>query len=222
MQLNDTSLKTNPQAGKFISLEGTEGVGKTTQRLLLAEYLQSLGVPLVQTREPGGTPFAEDIRSLLLSHHQEVAHADTELLLIYAARVQHWHGKIAPALTRGDWVLSDRFADASLAYQGFGRQLSVERIQSLHAWALADVQPHLTLWLNMDVSKAMARAQARSAADRIEMEKIEFFQRVHQGYTYLAQSFPQRFVAINADQEVYQVHGEIRQAIHQFLGLGPL
>ena len=193
--------------GKFITLEGSEGVGKSTQLKKIAAYLQAQGLEVITTREPGGTPFAEQIRQLLLNKAFQ-PQEKTELMLMYASRVEHWLSKIKPALAKGIWVISDRFADASFAYQGFGRGMELELIEQLHHWALGSAAPDLTLWLQMPLEQAMARVDKRGDKDRFEEEKRTFFQRVNEGYAYLAQKEPERIKIIPAmgDEETVFAH----------------
>ena len=183
----------------FISFEGTEGVGKTTLITSIHHYLQQQGHDVVLTREPGGTPFAEQIRYLLLDQHHELVNEDCELLLIFAARAQHIQQVIQPALQQNKWVLSDRFVDASFAYQGGGRQLDQQKI-SLLQQQFVPVMPQLTFWLDAPVEVGMQRAQKRGALDRFEQEKLEFFERVRGVYKARAVAEPSRIVRIDATQ----------------------
>lgn len=193
----------------FISFEGTEGVGKTTLINSLVDYLQQQGKQVVLTREPGGTPLAEQIRQLLLSPQDEAMSENCELLLIFAARAQHIAQVIQPALNAGQWVLSDRFIDASFAYQGGGRGLNVDTIELLRQQFVA-VMPHLTFWLDAPVELGMQRAQKRGALDRFEQEKLEFFQKVRAAYQNRASAEPERFVRLDASQTPAQI---LEQAI---------
>ena len=193
----------------FISFEGTEGVGKTTLINSLVDYLQQQGKQVVLTREPGGTPLAEQIRQLLLSPQDEAMSENCELLLIFAARAQHIEQVIQPALNAGQWVLSDRFIDASFAYQGGGRGLNVDTIELLRQQFVA-VMPHLTFWLDAPVELGMQRAQKRGALDRFEQEKLEFFQKVRAIYQNRASAEPERFVRLDASQTPAQI---LEQAI---------
>ncbi len=183
----------------FISFEGTEGVGKTTLITSLNAYLNQNGHVTVLTREPGGTPLAEQIRGLLLSQQDEMVNEGCELLLIFAARAQHIHQVICPALQQGKWVLSDRFVDASFAYQGGGRQLDQQKIALLQQ-QFVGIMPQLTFWLDAPVEVGMQRAQKRGALDRFEQEKREFFERVRAVYAQRAQTEPDRIVRIDATQ----------------------
>jgi len=184
--------------GRFISFEGGEGVGKTTQIGRLAAFLRERGIDVVVTREPGGTEVGEAIRGVLLDKSLPAMHPDTELMLMYGARVEHVHKLIRPALEAGSWVLSDRFADASHVYQGVGRGLDPARIKALDDWSLQGFAPDRTILFDMPVEAGMARVRSRGATDRFEEEKLEFFERVRQGYLERAARYPERFVVINA------------------------
>ncbi|WOE31622.1 MULTISPECIES: dTMP kinase [unclassified Acinetobacter] len=191
----------------FISFEGTEGVGKTTLIRRIHDYLQQQGQQVVLTREPGGTPMAEQIRALLLSvDHQEQMCHETELLLIYAARAQHLAEVIAPALASGKTVLCDRFVDASFAYQCMGRGLSQAHFALLNQHFVSHL-PNITFWLDAPLEVGMNRARARGALDRFEQEKLNFFQQVRHGYQLLWQQNPERIKRLDATQtadEVFQ------------------
>lgn len=194
----------------FISLEGTEGVGKTTLIQRLARYFQDKGCTVILTREPGGTPLAEDIRQLLLTTRDEAVVSDTELLLMYAARCQHIQQVILPALQAEHIVISDRFVDASFAYQCAGRGLSHEKLMMLNQ-TFIPIMPHLTLWLDAPVELGMNRAKERGKLDRFEQEKLEFFIKVQKGYQYLHQQEPQRIKRIDATQSADAVFLEAIQ-----------
>lgn len=190
----------------FISFEGTEGVGKSTLIAYLHDYFQQHQHTVVLTREPGGTLLAEKIRDVVLDVHDEVVNANTELLLMYASRVQHISQVIQPALVAGKTILCDRFIDASLAYQGFGRGLDLAKIQTLNQ-TFVEYRPDLTLWLDAPVEIGLQRAVERGKLDRFEQEKVEFFQRVRAGYQHLSEQEPQRIKRIDAtlnEQEVLQ------------------
>ncbi|OAL81494.1 thymidylate kinase [Acinetobacter sp. SFB] len=189
----------------FISFEGTEGVGKTTLIRKMYDYLEQQGRQVVLTREPGGTPMAEQIRSLLLSvnHEESMAH-DTELLLMYAARAQHLQQVIVPALTAGKTVLCDRFTDASFAYQCAGRGLSKEKLQLLNANFVSHM-PNITFWLDAPTELGMSRARERGALDRFEQEKATFFEKVRSGYQELWGQQGKRIKRIDATQTPDQV-----------------
>lgn len=189
----------------FISFEGTEGVGKTTLIRKIYEYLVQQGQEVVLTREPGGTPMAEQIRSLLLSvNHDENMSNDTELLLMYAARAQHLQQVIVPALLAGKTVLCDRFADASFAYQCAGRGLSREKLNVLNQNFVSHM-PNVTFWLDAPIELGMSRARERGALDRFEQEKVAFFEKVRAGYQELFEQSPERMKCLDATQNPEQV-----------------
>ena len=199
--------------GKFITLEGIEGVGKSTHCAFIAATLRELGHSVVTTREPGGTALGEAIRDLLLDNSRPTMAALSELLLIFAARAEHLARVIEPALRAGEWVLSDRFTDATYAYQGGGRALAVSSIQALEALVQQNLQPDLTLLLDAPVTLALGRARARAQADRFESERAEFFERVRRAYLDLAQAQPGRFRIIDAAPAMEQVQLCIRQVL---------
>lgn len=195
----------------FISFEGTEGVGKTTLIRKIHQYFEQQGKEVVLTREPGGTPLAEQIRSLLLAvNHEEQMSHDTELLLIYAARAQHLQQVIIPALNAGKIVLSDRFTDASFAYQCSGRGLSQEKLQLLNQTFVAKM-PNITFWLDAPIELGMTRARERGALDRFEQEKLSFFAKVRAGYETLWQAEPERIKRLDATQNADVVFEEALQ-----------
>ena len=195
----------------FISFEGTEGVGKTTLIRKIHQYFEQQGKEVVLTREPGGTPLAEQIRTLLLAvnHDEQMSH-DTELLLIYAARAQHLQQVILPALAAGKIVLSDRFTDASFAYQCSGRGLSQEKLQLLNQTFVAKM-PNITFWLDAPIELGMTRARERGALDRFEQEKLSFFAKVRSGYVTLWQAEPERIKRLDATQNADVVFEEALQ-----------
>ena len=181
--------------GRFITFEGIDGAGKSTHIAAVAQRLRAAGTTLVSTREPGGTPLAETLRGLVLNTAMD---AMTEVLLVFAARRDHLQQVIVPALARGDTVLCDRFTDATFAYQGAGRGLSMGLLNELETWVQGELQPDLTLWFDLPADMAaQRRAQARSA-DRFERQDLEFFERVRSGYEARAVAAPQRFARINA------------------------
>ena len=195
----------------FISFEGTEGVGKTTLIRKIHQYFEQQGKEVVLTREPGGTPLAEQIRSLLLAvNHEEQMSHDTELLLIYAARAQHLQQVIIPALNAGKIVLTDRFTDASFAYQCSGRGLSQEKLQLLNQTFVAKM-PNITFWLDAPIELGMTRARERGALDRFEQEKLSFFAKVRAGYETLWQADPERIKRLDATQNADVVFEEALQ-----------
>ncbi len=191
--------------GLFITLEGPEGAGKTTNRAYLAEQLQAQGLSVVLTREPGGTALAEQIRNILLAPHDEPMAVDTELLLMFAARAQHLAQIILPALNEGKIVICDRFTDATYAYQGGGRGLDCSRIALLEQFVQGDLRPDITLLFDLPVADGMARAVARGKLDRFEQEQRDFFEAVRQSYLQRASDDPERFRLVNAQQALPDV-----------------
>ncbi|NIB41220.1 dTMP kinase [Pseudomaricurvus alkylphenolicus] len=204
--------------GKFLTLEGTEGVGKTTNLEFIRDWLQDRDVPLLVTREPGGTPLAEQLRELLLCKRDEKVDPVSELLMVFAARAQHLNTVIRPALEQGTWVLCDRFTDATYAYQGAGRGLSLSMIESLEQLVQQELRPDLTLVLDIDVEVGLARARARADLDRFESEQVAFFERVRGGYRARAEAAPQRYRLVDAGQPLEQVQEDIGQILEQLLG----
>ena len=205
--------------GLFITLEGPEGAGKSTNREYLAERLRAEGIDVVLTREPGGAPLAERIRELLLTPSDDAMCADTELLLVFAARAQHLAEVIRPALVRGAVVLCDRFTDATYAYQGGGRGLSHARIAALEAFVQGDLRPDLTLVFDLPIEVGMARASARGRLDRFEQEGRTFFDAVRSTYLQRAEAAPQRYRLIDAAQTLEQVQLQLDTLLPQLLGM---
>jgi dTMP kinase len=205
-------------SGLFITLEGPEGAGKSTNRDYLAARLREQGLDVVLTREPGGTPLAEKVRELLLAPSDEIMAADTELLLVFAARAQHLAEVIRPALERGAVVLCDRFTDATYAYQGGGRGLSVARIASLEQFVQGDLRPDLTLVFDLPVEVGLARAAARGRLDRFEQEGQAFFEAVRQAYLQRAQGEPQRYSLLDAAQPLEAVQRAIDALLPGIVG----
>jgi dTMP kinase len=203
--------------GRFITLEGSEGSGKSTNLAFIHQQLQAAGLDVILTREPGGTPLAERIRDLLLDHRNTAMHSDTELLLMFAARAQHINEVILPALERGQWVLCDRFTDATYAYQGAGRGIDEDRIAQLEQWVQGDLRPDLTFFLDLPVSQGLARAGERGEPDRFEREQIDFFERVRRGYLDQAERHPQRYRLVDASQQLEQVQVQLTQLISDYL-----
>lgn len=204
--------------GRFITLEGSEGSGKSTNLAFIHHYLQQSGIEVVLTREPGGTPLGEAIRELLLDHRNNEMASDTELLLMFAARAQHLHELILPALEAGRWVLCDRFTDATYAYQGAGRGIAEERIALLEDWVQGELRPDLTLFLDLPVAQGLARAGERSAPDRFEREQLDFFERVRHGYLEQAARAPQRYRIVDASQPLEAVQSNLRDLLDTYLG----
>jgi dTMP kinase len=211
---------TSPR-GKFISLEGGEGAGKSTLLAGLREHIERHGITLVQTREPGGTAVGEAVRAIVLDPALHGLAAETELLLMFASRAQLVREVIEPALRAGQWVLCDRFADASYAYQGGGRGQPAERIAELERWACAGLKPDLTLLLDLPVATGRARAAGRGDADRIEVEADAFFERVRASYRERAAAEPQRFRVIDASQSPAAVLQAATRVLSILLGESP-
>lgn len=201
--------------GRFITFEGGEGAGKSSNMTLVADWLRQQGIEVLVTREPGGTPLAEDIRTLLLAPREEPMVADTELLLMFAARAQHLQSLIVPALEQGIWVLSDRFVDATYAYQGGGRGLSIRRIAELERMVVGDHRPDLTLLFDVPVDVGLQRAGRRGALDRIEQEDRAFFQRIRDVYLARAADEPSRFTVLDASLDLDQVQKNLRDRMQQ-------
>lgn len=205
------------QIGRFITIEGVEGVGKTTNIEFIRAWLEQQNIPYIATREPGGTPLAENLRELLLSLRDEVVNENTELLMMFAARAQHLSQVIIPALEQGKWVLCDRFTDATYAYQGGGRGVSLEKIAQLETLVQGELRPDLTLILDLPVEQGLARANNRSAPDRFEQEKLTFFDRVRECYLSRARLSPERYGIVDASQSLADVQKDIRVLLEQFL-----
>ena len=201
----------------FITFEGGEGCGKSFQSRALHERLSRQAIPVRLTREPGGTPLGEAVRTLLLDPDNRGMSSDTELLLIFAARAEHLHKVIRPALESGGWVLSDRFTDATFAYQGGGRGIEAARIVTLEEWVQGDLRPDLTLLLDVPVEAGMSRITGRGQPDRFEREDREFFQRIRSSYLQRAAAEPQRFRRIDASASVAKVSREALTAVGALL-----
>lgn len=203
--------------GRFITVEGIEGAGKSTQMEVIGEFLGARNIPVVMTREPGGTHLGEAVRELLLNPDNHGMATDAELLLVFAARAEHLHKVIRPALESGDWVLSDRFTDATYAYQGGGRGIAQARIGALEEWVQGSLRPDLTLLLDVPVEAGMARIEKRGRPDRFERENREFFQRIRDNYLQRATAEPRRFRRIDAGAPLVQVSREVLEAIGALL-----
>lgn len=203
---------------RFITFEGIDGAGKSTHLHWFAQRLKQLldpyGKQLVLTREPGGTALSEQLRKLVLKYPMDL---ETETLLIFAARKEHIVQVIRPALARGDWVLSDRFTDATFAYQGGGRGLATDKLNMLEYWVQAELQPNLTLLFDLNTNTAQARLAKARQPDKFEAESSEFFQRTRQAYLQRAQAQPQRFIVINAAQSIELVRQEIETKVFPLL-----
>ena len=204
--------------GRFITVEGIEGTGKSTNIAFLTERIEAHGHKVVTSREPGGTPMAEKIRQLLLDHGQEPLPAIAELLLFFAARSLHLQNMILPTLEEGTWVISDRFTDASRAYQAAGRGLPADSVETLAGWVLSGLEPDLTVLLDAPAEIGMRRAKSRGEGDRMDNETLEFYERVREAYLQLAERDPERFVVVNADQPLDAVQREIEQGVARLFG----
>jgi len=204
--------------GRFITIEGIEGCGKTTQIPMLRGYLETRGWQVTTTREPGGTPVAEAVRKLLLDPDAEQMTDDTELLLVFAARAAHLEQVIRPALEAGACVLCDRFTDATYAYQGGGRGIDDERIAVLEQWVQGRLRPDLTFILDVPVELGLARAGKRGAKDRFEREHLAFFQRVRDAYLTHAQRVPKRYRVVDGDASIDEVHAAMVEIIYETFG----
>ena len=205
--------------GKFLTFEGIDGAGKSSQNAWAVEHVRSLGIEVVSTREPGGTPLGEKLRALLLA---EPMHLETEALLMFAARREHIEQVIRPALARGAWVLSDRFTDASFAYQGGGRGLDLNKLRQLECWVQGEgadaIQPDRTFIFDLPVDQAQQRQQKRQSSDsttpdRFEQEKLDFHERVRAAYLERAREFPQRIRVIDARQEMAKINKLLEKEI---------
>ena len=199
--------------GKFITIDGVEGAGKSTQIDFIYNLLKSKGIKLILTREPGGTDLGERIRELLLGNDIDSMHSDTELLLMFADRNEHIQTKVIPALESGHWVLSDRFTDSSYAYQGGGRGLDVKRIAELEKWVLQGFVPDLTFLLDVDIELGMRRIKSRGMKDRIEQETMDFFARVRDSYIQRSQMFPDRIKLIDATKSIENTSQQIKNIL---------
>ncbi len=196
--------------GKFLTLEGTEGAGKSTNLKCIQSWLESRGIELIVTREPGGTAISEAIREILLNTEFNTMNPNTELLLMFAARNQHIEEKIKPALAQGKWVISDRFTDASYAYQGAGRGIEYSRIAEIENWVQQSFQPDKTFVFDLPIEIGMARVRARGEqTDRFEQENIEFFDKVRNAYLNRAKQAPERYAILDASQSLDVVQKQI-------------
>jgi dTMP kinase len=202
---------------RFITLEGGEGAGKSTNLDYLQRRLKEAGVAAQVTREPGGTPLGEKVRAVLLNPDHAAMSSDAELLLMFAARAQHLHQVILPAMEQGDWVLCDRFTDATYAYQGGGRRIDLQRIRLLEEWVQRGFQPHLTLLFDLPVELGLKRAGKRGTLDRFEQERQDFFERVRQSYLDRARQDPERFRIIDAGQALPAVQRQLDQVIEELV-----
>jgi dTMP kinase len=196
--------------GKFITLEGMDGAGKSTHIPFILSTLRSRGLEVVSTREPGGTPLGESLRELLL--HQAM-HPETETLLMFAARLQHINEIIEPALARGAWVLSDRYTDATFAYQCGGRGVSATKVEQLEQWVQGSLQPDLTLLFDVPVEISAKRLAGAREPDKFEQESIEFFSRIRENYLARAREYPQRFHIVDADRTIEKIENSLEDII---------
>lgn len=203
-------------SGRFITVEGIEGVGKSSHVSAIAETLKGQGHQVVTTREPGGSPVADRIRALLLDPEGEAPTSETELLLIFAARAEHLATRIEPALARGEWVVCDRFTDATYAYQGGGRHIARQRIAELESWVQGERRPDLTLLLDAPAETALERIGVRGSTDRFEREQLDFFERARTVYLERAQADPDRFRIIDATQSLDAVRAAVVATIVQW------
>ena len=198
--------------GKFITFEGIDGAGKSTHLAWASDFLRGRGVSVVVTREPGGTILGEKLRQVLLTGDQRI-HPETETLMMFAARRQHLEEVIRPALQRGDWVLCDRFTDASFAYQGGGRGVAKQKLEELERWVHPDLQPDLTLLFDVSAEVGQSRVARIKSPDRFEREGVEFFVRVRNAYLERLQQWPKRMVGIDGNKPVADIQREIEQLI---------
>lgn len=200
--------------GKFITLEGSEGAGKSTNIAFIADYLQNKGIDVIVTREPGGTEIGEQIREILLNKDNTAMHEDTELLLMFAARAQHIREKILPALTAGKWVISDRFTDASYAYQGAARNMGFERIAEIENWVQQGFAPDCTFVMDLPIEIGMQRVKSRGGdGDRFEDEKKAFFETVRKAYLQRAAMAPERYSVIDASLTLENVQAQLTKVL---------
>ena len=203
--------------GKFITLEGGEGAGKTSNIAHIQNFLVKQNIEVIVTREPGGTNLSERIREILLDKNETSMHADTELLLMFAARSQHINELIIPSLKKGAWVICDRFTDATYAYQGGGRGIDVNRISILENWVQGELRPDKTLLFDLPIEQGMERAGKRGELDRFEQEDIKFFSDVRTHYLQRASAFPDIFTIIDASLELEQVQEQVTHVIMQLI-----
>ena len=203
--------------GKFITIEGIEGVGKSTNIDFIASYLKSHNINLITTREPGGTELAEKIREILLNPQKEDVPEIAELLLFFAARSFHLNNVIKPALAEGKYVVCDRFTDATVAYQGSGRGFNIDRINLIANWVHKNLKPDVTILLDAPAELGMERAKKRGSKDRMESEQMSFYRRVRKGYLNLAKNEPERFAIIDATQPLAKVQKEIKKHLENLV-----
>ncbi len=204
--------------GRFVTVEGSEGAGKSTQLVFMRDVLERFGKRVVLTREPGGTALGEEIRGILLAQRDEGMVPDAELLLIFAARAEHIHRVIRPAIAAGSWVLCDRFTDATYAYQGGGRGISASRIATLERWVQSGLRPDLTVLFDLPVvEQGLARAVRRGGVDRFESEQVAFFNRIREAYLSLAACHPERFQVVDASATIEEVRADVERVLQRYL-----
>ncbi|MEM7304155.1 MAG: dTMP kinase [Pseudomonadota bacterium] len=204
-------------SAKFITLEGIEGSGKSTQIDFVMQFLHEHEIAAIKTREPGGTELGERIRELLLSNDIPAMHELTELTLMFAARIEHVNRIIKPALNDGKWVVSDRFYDATYAYQGYGRDIDLSKIDNLREYAIGHFEPDITLLLDIDLETSSNRVIERGSQDRFENEKLEFYGKVRAGYLALAQKYANRITVIDSTRSLEQVQSEIASKLNEII-----
>lgn len=203
--------------GQFITVEGTEGVGKSTNMAFIESWLKKVGKELIITREPGGTELGEKLRAVLLDAKEQSMCDDTELLLMFAARAQHLHEVILPALDAGKWVLCDRFTDSTYAYQGGGRGIDMSRIAQLEQWVQGERRPDMTLILDLPIDIGLERAGKRSSPDRFELEKHDFFNKVRDTFLARAAENPERYAVIDASPSISVVQQSIQTVLENMI-----
>jgi len=211
------SAESTKLSGRFITLEGIEGVGKSTHLTYIESYLTQREIAVITTREPGGTAIAESLRKVLLNQQEESLTQQAELLLLFASRAQNIAHLIQPALAANKWVLCDRFTDASYAYQGYGRGIPLAEIAGLEQWVQGNLRPDLVLVFDAPVHVALRRAKGRGKPDRIEAENKAFFERVRKGYLERAAQFPERYKVIDASVPLSKVRIQLEQVLVEFL-----
>lgn len=217
--MNSDRSRPRGARGRFITLEGSEGAGKSSQMHRVVQWVKDQGHEVVETREPGGTSLGETLRSVLLNPSHVGLSANTEVLLMFAARAQHLHEVIYPALERGIWVVCDRFTDATYAYQGGGRELGFERIAKMEQWVQGTLRPDFCVLLDLPVATGLDRARARGPADRFERESESFFERVRASYLRRARGEPTRYAIIDAAEDEETVASCVKAALERWVAL---
>jgi len=203
--------------GKFITVEGTDGAGKSTQMDMLIKYLEEKGIEVVVTREPGGTKISERLREIILDAENKEMTDVTEAMLYAASRAQHVEEKIIPALEEGKFVICDRFVDSSVVYQGYARGLDMEMIESINKYAVCGLVPDITLFFDITPEAGIARKKNMHRLDRIEQEKMDFHYKVYNGYKALCEKYPERIKRINAENDIETVHKDVLEAVNEIL-----